>query len=69
MRRVAIAIHISFPMLLAIRRASSLLSSLTCDRRPAPLASPKCAGYSPAFDRFCVMAQEGVMEFCGNPIF
>jgi hypothetical protein len=32
-------------------------------------AAAKCAGYSPAFDRFCVMAQEGVMEFCGNPIF
>jgi hypothetical protein len=33
------------------------------------LLRPKCAGYSPAFNRFCVMAQGSVMEFCGNPIF
>jgi hypothetical protein len=42
---------------------------LAADRRPAPFAPPEMPGLFTGFDRLCVIAQESVMEFCGNPMF
>jgi hypothetical protein len=47
----------------AIRRASSLVSSLAGDRRPAPLAPPEMRGLFTGLRSFGVLAQESVMEF------